>query len=251
LSSVIAADALGGDRVHMIMLPSHVTSRESIDDATECAKRIGARLDTISIEPGMRAFHEMLSPIADDNLYIREANNQTRIRGSLLMAISAQEKALLLTTGNKSELATGFMQLYGDMCGQYCVLKDIYKTTEYQLAAWRNAQSEVIPHYAMTRAPSGETVPGQKDQDILPPYELLDEILYRMVEQQYSLEDVISQGFERGVVQSVAGMLFHAEYKRRQSAPGVKISSMSFGRDRRYPITSIWRGTEKLPEASE
>jgi len=249
LSSVIAADALGGDRVHMIMMPSPVTSRESIEDSAECARRIGARLDTIPIEPGMKAFHEMFAPFADEKLYIREANNQTRIRGALLMAISAQERALLLTTGNKSELATGFMQLYGDMSGQYCVLKDVYKTTEYKLAKWRNTQSEVIPQYAITRPPSGETVPNQTDQDILPPYELLDEILFRMVEQHLSVEEVIAQGFDRGVVEKISTMLFHAEYKRRQSAPGVKLTSMSFWRDRRYPITSIWQGKKLvLPE---
>jgi NAD+ synthase len=246
LSSVIAADALGGDRVHMIMLPSPVTSRESIEDATECAKRIGARLDTVPIEPGMKAFDEMLHPFVDDKFHIRAANNQTRIRASILLAISTQEKALLLTTGNKSELATGFMQLYGDMSGHYCVLKDIYKTTEYKLAHWRNAQSEVIPAYVLTRPPSGETVPNQTDQDILPPYELLDEILFRMVEQQLSVEEVVAQGFEREVVDLVCSMLFGSEYKRRQSAPGVKLTSMSFGRDRRYPITSVWRAKKLL-----
>ncbi len=246
LSAVIAADALGGERVHMVMLPSAVTSPESIADAMECAKRIGARYDSISIEPGIRAFDEMFGPYADEHVAVRRANNHTRIRASLLLAISTQEKALLLTTGNKSELATGFTQLYGDMSGHYCVLKDIYKTTEYALAKWRNAQSEVIPHHVITRPPSAETLPNQKDQDFLPPYELLDEILFRLIEQRLSVEEIIVQGFDYDVVKKVAGLLFSAEYMRRQSAPGVKLTTTFFGRDRRYPITSQWRG-EKLP----
>ena len=149
---------------------------------------------------------------------------------------------MLLTTGNKSELATGYMTMYGDMCGHYCVLKDIYKTTEYELAKWRNMQSEVIPQYTLERPPSGETMYGQKDQDTLPPYELLDAILFQMVERQLSVEEVVDQGFERDMVEKVSDMLFSAEYKRRQSAPGVKLTSMAFGRDRRYPISSLWRG---------
>lgn len=247
LSSVIAADALGGDKVHMIMLPSSITSRESIKDSMDCAKRIGAHFDLISIEPGIKAFDKMLKSFCNDTYFIRaSASNQTRIRASLLMAISAQKKSLLLATSNKSELATGFMQLYGDMAGYYCVLKDIYKTTEYQLAAWRNQQSEVIPHYVMARAPSAETMSSQKDQDILPPYEILDQILFQMVEQRLSVDEVVAQGFERETVDKVKSMLFGSEYKRRQSAPGVKLTSTAFGRDRRYPISSSWRGEKYI-----
>ena len=246
LSAAIAVDALGSDRVHLVMLPSHITSQESIQDATECAKRLGARLDIIPIEPGMQAFETMLTPyFAGENFDVIMANNQTRIRASILLAISVQERGLLLTTGNKSELATGYMTIYGDMCGHYCVLKDIYKTTEYKLARWRNAQSEVIPQYTLDRPPSGETMLNQKDQDTLPPYDVLDDILVRMVEQQLSIDQIVAQGFEKKVVDDVSTRLFGSEYKRRQSAPGVKLTAMSFARDRRYPITSAWRG-EKL-----
>jgi len=246
LSAAVAVDALGCARVHTVMLPSPITSRESIEDAIECAKRLGARLDMIPIEPGMQAFETMMTPVfAGENFDIIAANNQTRLRASMLLAICSKEKALLLTTGNKSEMATGYTTIYGDMCGYYSVVKDIYKTMVYKLVEWRNTQGEVIPQRIITKAPSGETMPGQKDQDTLPPYDVLDEILFRMVEQQLSVEEVIAQGYDRTTVELVRTRLFGSEYKRRQSAPGVKITGMLFGRDRRYPITSAWKG-EKL-----
>ncbi len=249
LSSVIAADALGSDKVHMIMLPSPVTSQESKDDAAELAKRLGVRMDIFPIESGIKAFQEMMGPYVDNEYFeVAVANNQARIRGSILVAISTLERALLLTTGNKSEIATGFMSLYADMCGYYNVLKDIYKTKEYELARWRNTISDVIPEYSITRPPSGETMPNQKDEDQIPPYPILDQILYRMVEQQQSMEDVIAAGFDPEMVEVASNRLFGSEYKRRQSAPGLKLTSMAFGRDRRYPISSVWRAKKlKLP----
>lgn len=245
LSAAVAVDALGKDRVHLIMLPSSVTSQESMDDAKDSAHLLGARLDIIPIDPGIAAFKQMMTPLAGEHFAIVEANNHTRLRASILLAISAEEKALLLTTGNKSELATGYTTMYGDLSGYYSVLRDVYKTTVYRLAHWRNAQGRVIPEHSITREPTGETMPGQKDQDTLPPYDLLDEILHWMVEEQFSVDEVIALGFERVVVEKVRNMLFAAEYKRWQSSPGVKLTKMSFNNDRRYPLTSMWRA-EKL-----
>jgi len=246
LSAAVAVDALGCDRVHMLMLPSPITSQESIEDATECAKRLGVHLDIIPIELGMQAFERMMTPaFAGKYFDIIAANNQTRLRASILLAICSEKKALLLTTGNKSEMGTGYTTIYGDMCGYYSVLKDVYKTMVYKLVEWRNAQSDVIPARIITKAPSGETMPNQKDQDTLPPYDVLDEILVRLVDEALSVEEVIAQGFDRATVDLVRTRLFGSEYKRRQSSPGVRITSMLFGRDRRYPITSAWKG-EKL-----
>lgn len=241
LSAAIAVDALGANRVRLVLMPSPVTSQESIRDATECAKRLGVRLDTIPIAPGIEAFGTMLSPFAGKHYDIAVANNHTRIRAGLLMALCAMENALLLTTGNKSEMATGYTSMYGDMCGHYSVLKDVYKTTVYRLARWRNEQGEVIPQYILTRAPTAETLPCKTDQDTLPPYDILDEILLRMVEQNLSIGEIVVQGYDRATVEKVSHFLFGSEYKRRQSAPGVRLSGMSFGRDRRYPLTSPWR----------
>ncbi len=242
LSAVIAVDALGSDKVHLVMLPSPITSQESKDDSAELAKRLGVKMDIFPIEAGMTAFREMVGHYAGNEYFeVAAANNQARIRGSILVAISTLEKCLLLTTGNKSEIATGFMSLYADMCGYYNVLKDIYKTQEYELARWRNTISEVIPEYCLTRPPSGETMPNQKDEDQIPPYPILDQILTRMVEQQQSMDEVIAAGFDPEMVKVASERLFGSEYKRRQAAPGVKLTGMAFGRDRRYPISSIWR----------
>jgi NAD+ synthase len=242
LSAAVAVDALGSRQVRTVMLPSPFTSAESSEDATECAKRLGVRLDTISIEPAMRAFDAMLAPMFDGKpLGVTAENIQPRLRAAVLMAISNKEGLMLLTTGNKSEMSVGYTTLYGDMCGGYSVLKDIYKTTIYKVAVWRNKQGEVIPQRIFTKAPSAELKPGQRDQDTLPPYELLDAILLRLVEEQRSVDEVVAQGYEREVVERVASMLYGAEYKRRQAPPGVKITGMSFGRDRRYPIASGWR----------
>lgn len=241
LSAAVAVDAVGSNRVRLMLMPSPITSQESIRNATECAKNLSVRIDIIPIAPGIEAFNTMLSPFAEKYYDIAMANNHTRIRAGLLMGLCAMENALLLTTGNKSEMATGYTSMYGDMCGYYSVLKDAYKTTVYKLAYWRNDQGEVIPQHILTRAPTAETMFGQTDQDTLPPYDILDEILFRMVEQNLSVSEIVAQGYERATVEKVTHFFFGSEYKRRQSAPGVRLSGMSFGRDRRYPLTSPWR----------
>jgi len=241
LAAALAVEAVGPERVRCLMLPSPFTSRESIEDATDCARRLGIRLDTVSIEPGMQAFETMLGDLFGGHLSdLAVGDNQPRLRASILMTVSRKENLLLLNTGNKSEMAVGYTTLYGDMCGHYAALKDIYKTTVYEVAAWRNAQSEVIPARIISKAPSAELHPGQTDQDTLPPYPLLDKILYQLVEQQLGIAEVAAQGFDLDLVEEVSSMLHRSEYKRRQSAPGAKIGSMSFWRDRRYPISNGW-----------
>jgi NAD+ synthetase len=241
LAAALAVDALGADQVRLVMLPSPVTSRESIEDAAECAQRLGVRLETVAIAPGMQAFETMMSGIFDGEVSkLAVGENQTRVRAGILLAISARHHLLLLNTGNKSEMATGFTTTYGDMCGHYAVLKDVYKTTVYQLAAWRNAQGDVIPQRIFTKAPSAELYPGQTDQDTLPPYPVLDAILRQLVEQRRDIDEVVAQGHARDIVEQVSAMLYAAEYKRRQAPPGVKVSPMSFQSDRRYPITNGW-----------
>ncbi|MFI4940415.1 MAG: NAD+ synthase [Burkholderiales bacterium] len=241
LAAAVAVDAVGRERVRALMLPSPYTSRESIEDATACAQRLGIRLDTVSIVPGMQAFDAMLKNIFDGQLSdLATGDAQPRLRASILMAVSRKDNLLLLNTGNKSEMAVGYTTLYGDMCGHYAVLKDIYKTTVYQVAEWRNAQSEVIPPRIFSKAPTAELHHGQTDQDTLPPYAVLDKILFQLVEKQLGIQEVAAQGFDLRLVEEVSGMLHRSEYKRRQSAPGVKISGMSFWRDRRYPISNGW-----------
>ncbi len=243
LSAAVAVDALGSDQVLAVMMPSPFTSQDSLEDAAECCKRLNVRLDTISIEAAMKAFDAMLTPLfGEPPSGVTAENIQPRLRGSVLMAISNKEGLLLLTTGNKSEMSVGYATLYGDMCGGYSVLKDIYKTTVYKIARWRNLRKEVIPERILTKPPTAELKPNQTDQDSLPSYEVLDAILLRLVEYQQSVEEVVAERFDRATVQRVARLLFGAEYKRRQAPPGVKITGMSFGRDRRYPITSGWRG---------
>ncbi len=251
LTAAVAVDALGANRVHAVMLPSPYTSKESLEDAAECAKRLGIALDTISIEEGMRALGAMMQPrFANKSNDITEENIQSRLRGMVLMAISNKEGLMVLTTGNKSEMSVGYATLYGDMCGGYSVLKDVYKTTVYKVSEWRNQSlpqnslcdaRDVIPKRILTKAPTAELKPNQKDQDSLPPYDVLDAILERLVEQQLSTEDIVAQGYDAATVERVARLLYSAEYKRRQSPPGVKITGMAFGRDRRYPITNVFK----------
>lgn len=240
LTAALAVDALGSQRVRAVMIPSPYTSQESIEDASECAAMLGIQLDTIPIEPAMQAFHAMLgNSIKHKN--IMEEDLQPRLRGATLMALSSEEGRLLLSTGNKSELSVGYTTLYGDMCGGYNVLKDIYKTTVYKIAKWRNLQQKIIPERIITRLPSAELRPNQADCDTLPPYDLLDAILLRLIERQLSVTEIVAQGYKLEVVETIAHMLYSAEYKRRQSPPGVKITGMSLGRDRRYPISNGWR----------
>jgi NAD+ synthase len=248
LSAAVAADALGPDRVRAVMMPSPYTSGESLEDAAECARLLGIRYDTIGIGPAMEAFGAMLGPVFGNRPPdITEENLQSRIRGVTLMALSNKFGDMLLTTGNKSEMSTGYATIYGDMCGGYSVLKDVYKTMVFALCRWRNAEvppgargpaGPVMPERVITKPPSAELRPNQKDQDSLPPYEVLDAILEALVEGEKSVEAVVALGHDRATVLRVWKLLDRAEYKRRQAPPGVKITARAFGRDRRYPITN-------------
>lgn len=243
LSAAVAVDALGAERVRAIMMPSRYTSQESLDDAAECAKLMGIQLDSISIEPAVTAMDSMLSPLFTGKpTDITEENTQSRLRGNILMAISNKLGHMVLTTGNKSEMAVGYATLYGDMCGGYNVLKDTYKTEVFALSRWRNEQGYFIPERIITKPPSAELRPDQKDEDSLPPYEILDAILYHTIENELSIDAIIAKGFDRETVEKVASLLYRAEYKRYQSAPGVKVSTMAFGRNRRYPMTNKYKG---------
>lgn len=248
ICAVVAADALGPDRVRCFMLPSRYTSRESLDDAADCARRLGVRLDEISIVPAIDAFAQMLTPQFEGKAPdLTEENIQARARGVSLMALSNKLGLMLLTTGNKSEMAVGYATLYGDMCGGYNVLKDVYKTEVYAVCEWRNANdpfgvaADPIPERILTKAPSAELRPDQKDQDSLPEYAELDAILHGLVEEEATLDEIVARGFAPDVVERVQRLLYNSEYKRRQAAPGVKIGRRAFGRDRRYPIVNGFR----------
>lgn len=253
LSAAVAVDALGPDRVWCVMMPSRFTSQDSLDDAVECARLLGVRYDVVGIEPGVGAFDAMLGDIfADRERDITEENIQSRIRGVTLMALSNKFGHMLLTTGNKSEMSVGYATIYGDMAGGYSVLKDAYKTTVFDLSRWRNANipslgvgfgpdGPVMPERVITKPPTAELRDNQKDEDSLPPYEVLDPILYGLIEEELSVEQLVARGFERDTVARIERLLYVAEYKRRQSPPGVKIGVRNFGRDRRYPITNAFR----------
>lgn len=248
LAAALAADALGADRVWCVMMPSPYTSPDSLEDAALVANMLGCRLDTIDIGPAMETYAQMLAPIfADKAPDITEENLQSRARGMTVMALSNKFGPMVLSTGNKSEMSTGYATLYGDMCGGFAVLKDVYKTTIFELCRWRNQNhpagalgplGPVMPERVITKPPSAELKPDQKDQDSLPAYETLDGILECLIEGELSVEDTVGRGWDEGTVRRVWRMLDRAEYKRRQAAPGVKITSRSFGRDRRYPITN-------------
>jgi NAD+ synthase len=251
LSAAVAVDALGAQRVRCVMLPSRYTSRESLEDADACARALGVAYETIEIERAVAAMGETLSPaFAGTQTGTTEENIQSRLRGVILMAISNKFGPMVLTTGNKSEMSVGYATLYGDMCGGYNVLKDIYKTEVFRLAHWRNANSpagalgpdgRVIPERIITKPPTAELRANQTDQDSLPPYEILDGILECLVERECSFEDTVARGYDPAMVKRVEQLLYVSEYKRRQAPPGVKISSRNFGRDRRYPITNAFR----------
>ena len=215
-------------------------------DAREMARRLGVRHDEIGITPMFDAFRTGLAPLLHENAPAAgdttEENLQARIRGTLLMALSNKTGAIVLTTGNKSEMATGYCTLYGDMAGGFAVIKDVAKTLVYRLANWRNAQgAEVIPQRIITRPPSAELRPGQTDQDSLPPYEVLDAILSLYMENDRSIDEIVAAGFERTTVERVAHLIKVNEYKRRQAPVGIRITHRAFGRDWRYPITSRFR----------
>jgi NAD+ synthase (glutamine-hydrolysing) len=239
----IAVDALGADKVRCVMMPSPYTADISWIDARDMAERLGVQYDEIAIAPMFDAFRAGLAPqfagLAEDTT---EENIQARIRGTLLMALSNKTGRIVLTTGNKSEMATGYCTLYGDMAGGFAVIKDVAKTLVYRLAEWKNAQGrEVIPRRIITRPPSAELRPNQTDQDSLPPYDVLDAILARYMEEDQSVEDIVAAGFERTTVERVTRLIKINEYKRRQAPVGIRITHRAFGRDWRYPITSKFR----------
>ena len=251
LCAVIAVDALGEERVSSFMLPSIYTSDESFTDSKECAKRLGISLETISIEKTFESINLSLEKTfkgySED---ITEENLQSRIRGTLLMAVSNKKGQMLLTTGNKSEVSVGYSTLYGDMNGGFNPIKDIYKTEVYELAKWRNTNipnnvygknKDIIPIEIITKEPTAELRENQKDSDSLPSYEELDKILEGLVEYELSTKELEEKGFALKSIKKVENLLYISEYKRRQSAPGVKISLRNFGRDRRYPITNKFR----------
>jgi NAD+ synthase len=257
LSAAVAVDALGADQVHCVMMPSPYTSRESLEDAAAVAKLLGVDLRTINIGPAMRAFDEMLAPsFAGRTPDITEENVQSRARGMTLMALSNKFGWMVLSTGNKSEMSVGYATLYGDMCGGYAVLKDVYKMTVFALARWRNQNrpegflgpaGRVIPERVITKPPSAELKPNQTDQDTLPPYDVLDSILECLIEREMDVPEIVACGHDEKIVRAVWRMLDRAEYKRRQAPPGVKITRRAFGRDRRYPITNGFQNVGPTP----
>ncbi len=248
LSAAVAVDAIGPERVHCVMMPSPYTSQESLEDAATCAALLGAELDTINITPALKVFDKLLAKqFTDKTPDTTEENIQARSRGLTLMALSNKLGYMVLSTGNKSEMSVGYSTLYGDMCGGYSVLKDVYKTTVYDLSRRRNASKPeyclgpvgiVMPENIINKPPTAELKPDQKDQDTLPPYDELDAVLIMLIEDDMAVDDIVAKGHDQELVHRVWRMLDLAEYKRRQAPPGVKITRRAFGRDRRYPITN-------------
>jgi NAD+ synthase len=251
LVAAMATDALGPERVHCVMLPYRYTSNESLSDAAACAQALGVRYDIAPIADPVDGFSKALAKMfAGTKPDITEENIQSRVRGTTLMAISNKFGAMVLTTGNKSEMSVGYATLYGDMNGGFNPIKDLYKMEVYALSRWRNANVPkggkgpsgiVIPANILSKAPTAELRENQKDQDSLPPYEVLDDILRCLVENEMPLREIVARGHSAETVKKVERLLYVAEYKRRQAAPGVKISARNFGRDRRYPITNKFR----------
>ncbi len=243
LTLALAVDALGADRVRAVMMPSPWTAQMSLDDSREMVKRLGVEYDEIPIGPLMEQFAVALAPTfsglgekpAGDTT---DENLQARIRGMLLMALSNRSGRIVLTTGNKSEMAVGYATLYGDMAGGFAVIKDVFKTLVYDLARWRNSLSAAIPQNIIARAPSAELKPGQTDQDTLPPYAVLDAIIEAYMERDESPREIIARGYSEADVRKVVGMLKRNEYKRRQAPVGIRVTQRGFGKDWRYPITS-------------
>ncbi len=251
LVAAIAADALGPENVRCVMLPSAYTSAHSLEDAAACARALGCRLDTVPISGGQEAVGQALAHLfAGTEPGVTEENIQSRLRGVMLMAISNKFGEMLLTTGNKSEMAVGYCTIYGDMNGGYNPLKDMYKTRVFETCRWRNENhrewmagpaGEVIPDRIITKPPSAELRPNQTDQDSLPPYEVLDAILEGLVDREDSVADLVARGFDRATVKRIEHLLYIAEYKRFQSAPGVRLTPRAFWLDRRYPIANRFR----------
>jgi NAD+ synthase len=253
LSAAVAVDALGPERVHCVRMPSRYTSQTSLDDAADCAQMLGLTCETIAIEPAVEAFDSMMAEaFAGRTADATEENIQARVRGIILMALSNKLGQMVLTTGNKSEMSVGYATLYGDMCGGYSVLKDVYKTVVFDLSHWRNQnwapkfkgpERRVIPENIITKPPSAELRPDQTDQDSLPPYDVLDDILECLIEREMPVPEIVARGHEEALVTRIWRMLDVAEYKRRQAPPGVKLTGRALGKDRRYPITNRFRGT--------
>ena len=244
LTLAIAVDAIGADKVQAVMMPYTYTSQISVEDATEQAKRMGVTFGIAEIHPIVNSFMQTLFPFFGNSpADATEENLQARARGTLLMGLSNKFGNLVLSTGNKSELAVGYCTLYGDMVGGFAVLKDVYKTIVFEWAKYRNSISEtpVIPERVITRPPSAELRPDQKDQDSLPPYDVLDAILYAYIEEDQSQDDIIAKGFNKEIVEKVIKLVDRNEYKRRQGCIGPRISSRAFSRERRYPIVNGWK----------
>jgi NAD+ synthase (glutamine-hydrolysing) len=253
LTAAVAVDALGADKVIGVSLPSRYSSQGSRDDARALAEHLGVRFMTMAIEPmfaaAMETLAEPLATFGPTTSTLTEENMQARIRGALMMALSNRSGAILLSTGNKSEMAVGYATLYGDMAGGFAVLKDVFKTLVYDLARWRNQQAgrELIPWTTIEKSPSAELRPDQKDSDSLPPYDVLDPILRAYVEEDRSFDALVQLGFEPAVARRVMALVDHSEYKRRQSPPGVKITQRAFGRDRRLPLSNAYRDEPETP----
>ncbi|MDX1697003.1 MAG: NAD+ synthase, partial [Thiohalobacterales bacterium] len=246
LTLAIAVDAIGADRVVAVTMPSRYTADMSVEDALEEARLLGVQCDEISIEPPFRSFLEVLAEsFRGTRPDTTEENIQARCRGIILMALSNKQGRILLTTGNKSEMSVGYATLYGDMAGGYAPIKDVPKLLVYRLAEYRNSLGLVIPQRVIERPPSAELAPDQTDADSLPPYEVLDPILERYIEQDQSVEEIVAAGFDPAVVRRAAWLVDRNEYKRRQAPPGVRITQRAFGRDRRYPITSGYQNFQK------
>jgi len=246
--AVLAVDALGPERVRVVMMPSDYTADISLADAEELADNLGLTLETIALRAGMDAFDSMLeASLEGTEMDVTEENIQSRLRGMILMALSNKFGNMVLATGNKSEYAAGYSTLYGDMCGGFAPIKDVWKTEIFKLCEWRNTalprgvlgpDGEVIPRRIITRPPSAELRPDQQDTDSLPPYDILDAILIALTEEMADTDTIVSRGYERETVERVSAMLFRTEYKRFQAAPGPKVTPRAFGRDRRLPLTS-------------
>jgi len=251
ICAALGVDALGEERVRCVMMPYRYTSAESLADAEICARALGVRYEVVPIAEPVEGFLSALSTLFEGtNSGVTEENLQSRTRGTILMALSNKFGSMVVTTGNKSEMSVGYATLYGDMNGGFNPIKDLYKMQVYRLAAWRNAHlpsdclgpaGEVIPANILSKAPSAELRPDQTDQDSLPPYPMLDDILESLVEKEMAVDDIVANGHDRATVERIEHLLYVAEYKRRQSAPGVKLTRKNFGRDRRYPITNRFR----------
>ncbi len=253
LVAAVAADALGSDHVHGVAMPSRYSSEGSVTDAEKLAANLGIDLAGAGIEPAHRAFTDMLTPLlGGEPTGLTDENLQSRIRGVLLMALSNARGWIVLTTGNKSEMATGYSTLYGDSAGGFAVIKDVAKTLVYELCRYRNdrAGSDVIPATVLDKAPSAELRPDQRDDESLPPYSVLDPVMAGYVEADRSVDDLVAEGFEPEVVARVVGLVDRAEYKRRQMPPGVRISGKAFGKDRRMPITNHYRSIPHIDRRS-